>query len=89
MRTESTALSPNRNTKTPDDSAHFFRLGQELIKSSLIQVANIECNIEVRPDLSTRSFCCREKLMKLTPAAALKTFGNVGHDRNRRSLNLS
>ena len=60
MRTEScfasllVTLALNRGTKAADDSPNFFGIRKQGIKSRFIDVANVERNIELGAQLSTR-----------------------------------
>lgn len=48
----------------------------------------IECNVQLASDFPTGCLCNRKELIELPSAPSLKSFRDIGHDRDSRLTNL-
>ena len=65
------------------------RLVQAASGTRTSEITDVECHIELRADLCTRTLCYGEELMKFPSTAPFEALGDIRHNRYGSSLNRS
>src|SRR4030095_13663039 len=67
--------------QTPESDDRFFGIW-------FGDIALIECDVDLRTHFATGGLCDVKKLNKFLVTSTLKSFGDIGHNRNRSPLDL-
>ena len=75
-------------SKSTDLAAAFFAKGAERVEQRVVDVAGVECHIELGAKLAGGAFGAAQKLEEQSAGTAFKTFCDVGHNGNGSPLHL-